>query len=144
MERMNYFYLGLPIVGYLGYKGCRYVEAEFYSYVLGRVKDELDKRMQKEDEEDMFSVGEKSATIRVISGGKRYVIFVPYDRSKSSSMLRKKVFLLKGNSKVDISQKPGIPYLVSANQLGGESISVENLSGEVISTFTEFEIPGFI
>ena len=144
---MNYFYLSLPVIGWMGYMGYRYGEAQFYSYVMSRVKDELDKRMKKEDEEEMFRIhhSEKSAIIRVSSGGKSHSIFVPYDRNKSSSMLRKKVFLMKEDgNKLDISQKPGVPYLVSADHLGGTQIIVENLSGEIIKTFHSSEVPGFI
>ena len=142
---MNYFYLSLPVIGWMGYMGYRYGESQFYSYVMSRVKDELDKRMMKEDEEEMFRPSDKSAVIRVSSGGKSHSIFVPYDRSKSSSMLRKKVFLLTINGeKIDITQKPGVPYLVSADHLNGTTIVVENLSGETIKTFLESEIPGYI
>ena len=142
---MNYFYLSLPIVGYLGYVGYRYAEDQFYEYAMSRVKDELDKRMKKEDEEEMFRPSDKSAVIRVSSGGKSYSIFVPYDRNKSSSMLRKKVFLISENgNKLDISQKPGVPYLVSAEHLNGSQIIIENLSGEIIKTFAATDIPGYI
>ena len=142
---MNYFYLSLPVIGWMGYMGYRYGEAQFYSYVMNRVKDELDKRMKKEDEEEMFRPSEKSAVIRVSSGGKSHSIFVPYDRNKSTSMLRKKVFLMKEDgNKLDISQKPGVPYIISAAHLGGTQIIVENLSGEVIKAFEASEVPGFI
>ena len=142
---MDYFYLSLPIVGYLGYVGYRYGENKFYEYVMSRVKDELDKRMKKEDEEEMFRPSDKSAVIRVSSGGKSHSIFVPYDRSKSSSMLRKKVFLVQENGdRFDISQKPGVPYLVSADHLGGKQIVVENLSGETVKCFESNDIPGYI
>ena len=142
--KMDYFYLSLPIVGYLGYVGYRYGENKFYEYVMSRVKDELDKRMQKEDEEEMFRPSDKSAVIRVSSGGKSHSIFVPYDRNKSSSMLRKKVFLIQGDGKIDITQKPGVPYLVSAEDLNGTSIVVENLSGDVVRTFDCTLVPGYI
>ena len=142
---MDYFYLSLPIAGWMGYMGYRYAERRFYEYVMSRVKDELDKRMRKEDEEEMFRPSDKSAVIRVSSGGKSHSIFVPYDRSKSSSMLRKKVFLLKmSGEKIDITQKPGVPYLVSAEHLNGTSIVVENLSGDVVRTFDCTEIPSYI
>lgn len=140
-----YTYLSLPIAGYLGYVGYQYMEGKFYEYVMGRVKDELDKRMKKEDHDQVFTPFEKSATIRFSSGGKIFSIYVPHDRSKSASMLRKKVFLIKkNNEKVDISQKPGIPYLISADHLGGDQILVENLSGEIIKSFEASEIPGYI
>ena len=144
---MDYFYLSLPVIGFIGYKTYVYSERKFYEYVMSRVKDELDKRMKKEDEEEMFRIhhSDKSATIRVSSGGKSHSIYVPYDRSKSTSMLRKKVFLIQSNGqKIDITQKPGVPYLVSADHMNGTQIIVENLSGETVKSFCEAEIPGYV
>jgi hypothetical protein len=140
---MNYL-IPAAAASCLGYVGYRYAEAWFYSYVMNRVKDEMDKKMKKEDDEEMFRPGERSAVVRVSSGGKSHSIFLPYDRSKSSSMLRKKVFLIKNGEKIDISQQPGIPYLVSAEHLHGTEIVVENLSGDVLKSFSGNEIPGYI
>ena len=56
-------------------------------------------------------------------------------------MLRKKVYLIKGEEKIELTQKPGIPYLICASDLGGSSIIVEDLDGNVTNTFGENEIP---
>ena len=142
---MNYLYLGiLGIAGYCGYKyAYKYGKDQFYKYVMSKVNEELDRRM--ETEEQLFKpVHSNSAVIIVNQAGKKHSVYVPYDRKKSSSMLRKKVFLIKGDEKIDISQKPGIPYLITAKQLGGSSIVVEDLSGDVIKVYNEDEIPNYL
>ncbi len=140
---MNYSYLIIPPVLYVGYV---YGKRAFYNYVMGKVNEELDRRLKKEENDEAFRPAEKSksALIKVSHGGKSHDIYVPYDRSKSSSMLRKRVFLIRDGEKVDLTQKPGIPYLVSAEHLGGSQILIEDLSGDVIRTFDLEQVPGYI
>ena len=134
---------GLSLVGCLIlYKGYYYGRSKIEEYVVKRVMEELDKRMKEEEEQEHFKpVHLNSAVIKVNSGGKSHSVYVPYDRKKSTPMLRKKVYLIKGEEKIDISQKPGIPYIVSAQDLGGESIIVENLDGQVVFKFEKDQIP---
>ena len=140
---MNYFLI--PLAAYGTYVAYGYGKRQFYSYMMGQVNEELDKRLKKEEGEDAFHpMRGKSAVIRVQHGGKFHDIYVPYDRNKSSSMLRKKVFLICDGQKIDLTQKPGIPYLVSAEHLGGTSIIIEDLSGDVIRTFDLEQVPGYI
>jgi len=128
--------IGIGLLGYLGYKwGYNKVN----EYVIDRVMKELDKRM--ENEEGFKPMRTNSAMIKVSHGGKSHSIYVPYNRRKTTKMLRTKVFLLKGEEKIDITQKPGIPYLVSAKDLGGEMIIVEDKGGNVLYTFKDEEIP---
>ena len=124
------------------YKGYYYGKKELYRYVMKKVNEELDNRM--ENEEELFKPMHKnSALIKVTHAGKSHSIYVPYDRRKSTTMLTKKVYLIKNEEKIDISQKPGIPYLVSASQLGGTSIIIEDLYGEIVKTYSENEVPIF-
>lgn len=144
---MNYYYFPIiPVVGYVCYIGYGYGKKRFYEYVLSQVNEELDRRMKKEDQEELFKphTKSKSAIIKVTHGGKTHDVYIPYDRSKSTSMLRKKVFLLRDEKKIEMSQKPGIPYLISAEQMGGTQIIVEDLEGNLIKTFKENEVPGYI
>jgi hypothetical protein len=123
---------------FLAYK---YGKAKIYEYVMSKVKEELDERMK--NEEEMFKPYHKnsSAVLKITQGGKTHDIYVPYDRKKSTSMLRKKVYLMKEGEKIELTQKPGIPYLVSAKMLGGEEIIVENSEGEQIYVYSKEEIP---
>ena len=161
----NVLYTGLAMgMAYTGYyvvswgyeKGKEYAKG----YVMRKVKEELDKRLDggENGEESSFKpTHTNSAVIRVSHGGKLETIYVPYDRRKSTSMLRKRVFLISiipaslddedkecRVVRQDITQKPGVPYLVSASHLGGEKIVVENPEGEVIREYSAEEIPGYL
>ena len=143
---MNNIILWLGTAAVLGttvYYGYHYAKKQFYSYVMKKVTEELDKRMEIE-EQHFKPIHSDSALIKVTHAGKSHSVYVPYDRKKSTSMLRKKVYLIKNGEKTDISQKPGIPYLVSAKQMGGKSIIVEDMSGEIIKTYSEDEIPNYL
>lgn len=142
---MNWVYVtisfGIVVGGYYGYE---YGKRRFAQYVMGRVSEELNKRMEKEEEQELFKpVHKNSAVIKVTQGGKTHSVYVPYDRRKSTAMLRKKVYLIKDNEKVELSQKPGVPFMVTPSQLGGQAIIFEDMEGNVLKTFTEDEIPVF-
>jgi len=140
---MNYAnWLGISFFSFLiSYKGYYYCKKKINEYIMEKVNEELNKKM--ENEEEVFKLFHKnsSAVLKITQGGKTHPIYLPYDRRKSTSMLRKKVFLIKGEEKKEISQKPGIPYLVSANMLGGDSINIEDFDGNIIHTYSGEEIP---
>jgi hypothetical protein len=128
---------------FASYKIYNYGKEKFYKYIMEKVREELDDRMK--NEEEMFRPFHKnsSAILNISQGGKTHSVYLPYDRRKSTSMLRKKVYLLKGNEKIDISQKPGIPYVVSASMLGGEFIIIEDPEGNIIKQYSKDEIPNY-
>jgi hypothetical protein len=74
-----------------------------------------------------INAGGKSATITFEHHGEKYQVHVPYDKSLIRKMSNSKVNLVdnEGQSR-DISQKPGIPYLVTSDQLGGEKIIIDD------------------
>lgn len=135
MDKIFYLGVGVVSIGLVYSYGKRKVT----EYIMGQVLNELNARM--EGEEQFRPVHSNSAVIKVTSGGKTHSIYVPCDKKKSTLMLRRKVYLIKDGEKIDISQKPGVPYLVCAKDLGGEKIIVENLEGEVTQQFTEDQIP---
>ena len=124
------------------YKGFYIGKNIVMSYIGKRVKEELDKRMENEENEESFKpYHTNSAILKIKTGGKNHSVYVPFNRKISTPMLRKKVFLIKDGSRIEISQKPGIPYLICANDLGGQSIEVENMDGDVIHVYSENDIP---
>ena len=130
--------IGVPITYFLYNYGKRYVS----EHIMGKVQEELDRRLKEDEEKEHFKPTKgKSAIIKVSHMGKTHSVYLPYDRRKSSQMMRRKVFLIKEGEKTDISQKPGIPYLVSAQDLGGDLIQVEDLEGNVLNTFPRDKIP---
>lgn len=141
---MNYIF---PI-GIIGITAAGlFYSKNIYAYIMRKINEEIMKKVNKElnnrlSNENSFKPNKtKSAVISLTHMGKTHSIYLPYDRNKSTSMLTKKVFLIKENEKIDITQKPGIPYLVSAEQLGGESIVVENRDGDVLYTYEKDKIP---
>ena len=144
---MNYFWIIGSITGLICvYKGYHYGKYKLYEYVVQKVNEKLDEKLKQEESEELFKPLHKnsSAVIKVKHGGKTNSIYVPYDRRKSTYMLGKKVFLIKDEEKIDISQKPGIPYLICASELGGENIIVEDLSGNFIKSYLKDEIPRYL
>lgn len=141
---MNYLIWtsGTIVTGACLYQGYKYGKRYFESYVMKKVMEELDRRLKEEENEEMFKPMHKnSAMLKIRHGGKSHSIYVPYDRKKSTRMLRKKVFLIRDGKRVNITQKPGIKYLVSAKDLGGELIIIEDLDGNVVHEYKGEEIP---
>lgn len=78
---------------------------------------------------DSFKVNDSdaSACITYQRLGKEYILQIPYQRSYVASMVSFKAQLLKeDNCFLDITQEPGVPYVVSAENLGGKLIRVIN------------------
>lgn len=73
--------------------------------------------------------------------GLEYTVYVPYSRRLRRKMLNCGVFIIDGSTRKRISQQPGVPFLITADALGGELIEIEDYEGEQTKTFTKDEIP---
>lgn len=69
------------------------------------------------------------------------LFYIPTDNPRK--YIGKKVYLIKNGDEIDITQKPGIPYFITASDLGGNKIIIKDLFGKEIKTFTENKIPIF-
>lgn len=88
----------------------------------------------------------KSASIIYSRYGKEHILNIPYQRESVSKMTGLSVFLIKnspeGPQTINITQQPGIPYFVSAYDLGGEEIYIiKNSTKEIIHKCEKYEIP---
>ena len=145
----QYYYVPSVIIGSVGiYYGYYYVRSYLQKYIMDQVMTELNKKQDGEAEIFKPLEKSKSAIILYSHGGKNHKVCVPYDRSKSRNMLRKQVFLIRTNENEDeqwneITHKPGIPYLLSAKDMGGIKIIIVK-DGETIKEYSEDEIPNYL
>ena len=76
-----------------------------------------------------FSVNDTdlSASILYERMGQKCFVSIPFDKSNVFHMIQYKAELLRENkTALNITQEPGIPYMVCAHDLGGHTIRVTN------------------
>ena len=89
-----------------------------------------------------FSVyGPTSAMITYNRCNIPYNLYVPYHSRLVSKMSPYRVFLVKDGNEVDITQQPGIPYMLTAESMGGTELIVRK-SGEVVTRYEKNVVPG--
>ena len=138
-------FLSVPIVSYYGYY---YVKKRLDNYVVEQVMKKLNEIT--EEDEVTFKPLQKSQSALILfsHGGKQHQVCIPYDRTKSRNMLRKKVYLVRnedktGLTKTEITHKPGVPYLLSAQDMGGDKIVVEK-DNNILIEYDKDEIPNYL
>ena len=127
------------------YKTCTFLKTQaFVCYMIG--PSGVYKYLTKtKDLEATLSDDCKMLTIPYKKNNQLYSITVPYSTMNILPMTDFKVVLKKGDSdSIDITQQPGIPYLSSASELGGESIIVTNPFADISERFTGKDRPGFV
>lgn len=130
----SYSLMIVPLIGLGGYYGYNYL----YNYIVSKAMEEVNKKFSNTEEQ--LQIVNNTAIISYQYGGKNYKVCVPYDSSKVRGALRKEVFLIRGNERIDITHKPGIPYLLSAKDMGGNRIIVTK-DEQILNEFEENEIP---
>lgn len=81
--------------------------------------------------------------LKYVYQNREYMLLFPFDMTKVNKMKNLKVTLHSNDKQIDITQQPGVPYLLSANQLDGEYITVTNgintitYDGETIPEFCD-------
>jgi len=138
---MNVYYF--PIIAVGTYFAYHYSKKYLNDYILNKVNEELSKKQDQEGISFKTFERTKSAVVLYKYGGKEHKVCIPYDRTKSTSMLRKEVKLILDNEEIDITHKPGVPYLLSANDMGGSKINVVK-DGKIIKEYVSDEIPGYL
>lgn len=138
---MNFYYF--PIIAAGGYLFFHYGKTYLNNYILSRVNEELNKNQDQEGINFRVFEKSKSAVVLYKYGGKEHKVCIPYDRTKSTNMLRKEVKLIKNEETIDITHKPGVPYLLSSEDMGGDKIIVIK-DNSVIKEYFGDEIPGYL
>ena len=144
---LSYLYPITIIGGGFGiYYGYQYSKKILNNYIINRVLEELNKKQENEGVLFQPLSRTKSAVIVYKHGGKEHKVCVPYDRSKSRAMLRKQVFLIRDEGeqdRIEITHKPGVPYLLSASEMGGIKIIVIK-DNQVVKEYESNEVPKFL
>ena len=142
---MNSFYyiLSIGTLGISSYYLYKFGKNKANKYIMDKVMEELNKRMENEQEGFKPMRKSTSALINIQHGGNTNSIYIPYNRRLVTKMLNTRAFLLKGEDKIEITHKPGVPYLVSAKQMGGDMIVIENKEGHVLNCYKDDEIPNY-
>lgn len=88
---------------------------------------------------------EQAVLIRYRRFGRNYLLHVPYSERDVRRMTSHQVFLEADNGDTTpITQQPGIPYMVSAKELGGKSIVAMNGESGKRVIYEKGKRPGFL
>lgn len=75
----------------------------------------------------------ESCTLKFVHRGQPVQLHVPYNRRRRNRDCQTQVrLILVTGETVDITQMPGIPYLVTPGQLGGIRAEITDDSGDII------------
>lgn len=131
MINLNWYILGLGCVGFLLYKvnffgGLRkkYNKIKAVLSLLNNI--ENTDRLQSGNIITSITKDKYHVTLNYKYFGEKYVLSVPFDNTAMIKMLDYRVLLNKNNSTIDITQQPGIPYIMSAKSFDADSIVVIN------------------
>lgn len=146
---------GIGIIGAIGYayyRGffttvsdwcqMRYNRATMILSLINKIQNDITpKNIQV-----AFSVNDTDTSASIVYEriGQQYIMLVPYNRRYVAAMSQFKVELLRTNNEpVNITQQPGIPYLVSADSLGGYSIRITNQETGTSKEYLHIDIPHY-
>lgn len=97
-----------------------WVERKFYKTVVKTIN-------AFNSPESEFTLGESNVTIHYARMGHAHQFSIPYNRKMVAKMSQIKVYLHRDHESVhDITQQPGIPYVITAHELGGKYILAIN------------------
>jgi len=77
----------------------------------------------------------ESFSITYTYNGKVNIINLPYRNPTTLMTKLFNVYLVRNGKEIDITQDPFIPYMITAKQMGGQKIIVQDLSGDIVYEF---------
>lgn len=149
---MWYHWVGLGFLGCVGFLIWKRNEilVQVQSFMIMLMITRQLNNLPKNESDISINDGGQTATIRYTKNSKPFMITVPYDRSLIHETMGKTVYLIKSGSTagdaktaasdqyVDITQQPGVPYLVTAKQMGGRGFIIDNGDGTTSETSASF------
>lgn len=88
--------------------------------------------------ESAFQVGPNGKFLygEVSFKGVTHTIYLPYDPAVAKTMRTKRIYSLKEQSRSNISSIPGVPCLITADDIDADTIVICNLRGDVLGDFS--------
>jgi hypothetical protein len=146
--------IAASFLGYSVYKGYftsglnwindKHQKFKFLLSIVNNINGGMTTNNENKNSNISFSVNDTdtSATIIYQRMNQQYIMLVPYNRRYVIDMSQFKVELLRvDNEPVNITQQPGIPYLVSSSSLGGYAIRITNEETGVFKEYLGSAIP---
>ena len=121
-----------------------YVRKRDNAKLLFSLMNKMNAKMSDKETAVAFTINDtgRSASIIYERLDQQHILCIPYNRKFVVSMSQFKAELLRENNKpVNITQQPGVPYLVDAASLGGYAIRITNEEDGVSHDYSHNEIP---
>jgi len=124
-----YIYLIIPII----------LTSTYYLYRKYNV-DVLLKFLNKE--KVILNYYNNSAMLDYEYFGQKYKLAIPYNRKKLINMANYKAELfITDKTPINITQQPGIPYILNASDLGGQYIKITNMETGLSHNYDNKHVP---
>lgn len=149
LNKMQYIGCGIGLCGlYLGYRYgvINYIKNGYKQIkLLTQLINNIEK-VNNLPHDNNLELGDNYAMITYTHNANVYKIYIPFDRMKAIYMSDIKMHLEDDDQTIDITQEPGIPYLLSPSMIGRTSsakIIAHNISNNKTHTYVADEIPLF-
>lgn len=84
-----------------------------------------------------------SLQLSYYKGNRQYHLFLPYDQSLMLAMIPLRMEMFRDGKYHNLTQEPGVPYLLSCKKLQAEYLRATNTLTGQVQFWLEDEIPGF-
>ena len=139
---MWYLILGLIVCGWT----LRWLNSrrQHITILLKLIQQLQNQEMAQSKDHFVVNASDLNANIIYERLGKEYTIVVPYNRCQVANMSQLRATLVYADkTSIDITQQPGIPYIYSAADLGGEYITIVNAETGLTHNYTKTTRPIF-
>ena len=105
-------------------------------YRLYNKYNDILRHMKSENSGNTVKIYDNYMEIMYLYMNKDYVLRVPYNPSLISKMTQYVVISNTLGKQMDITQQPGVPYLITAKELNSENIIVNDLDNDTVKVYT--------